>query len=173
MTVARCGHHRPQSGVAHHGAFSSGLGYVARRGTRDTRDAGGHLHRAAPDGRGLQPDDARRPGRGRWPGHRRCDRRRREHRDASRHGAEPIGRDPERHQRDSHPAHRIHDYADRRVSAAHLDYGRDRNVLQGARRHGWNGTADVPGAGVDVDADIEPLLHQAQPVPATAGCHRR
>ncbi len=166
---ARRGADRPRAGVAHHGAVPARLGHLARRRPRHPRHARGHLHRAARARRELQPDDARRAGGRRRPGDRRCDRGRGEHRHAPRLGADAGGGDPQRPQGDPGSARRVHDHADRRVPAAHLDDGRHRDVLPRARDHGRHGAADLARARADVDADAQPLFHP----PARVGRRRR
>ena len=72
-------------------------------------------------------------------------------------------RDSQRHRRDPRPAGRIHDHADRRLPAAHLDYGRDGRIFSGAGDHRGHGAPRVAGTGAHVDADAESLLHPAKP----------
>ena len=95
------------------------------------------------------------------------------HRDAGQARAEAIrsaiARDPR-------AADRIDDHADRRVPAADLDHRRDRHVLPRAGDHGRHGAADVAGAGADLDADAQPLLHPRTRADArmpTASARRR
>src|SRR5947209_1798371 len=109
--------------------------------------------------RELQPDDARRPRGGRRSRDRRCDRRRREHRDAPRRGPVARRRHSQRDCGNSRAAGGLDHHADRRLPAARLDHRRDRHLLPRARRDRRHGAAHVAGARADVDADALALFH--------------
>ena len=78
------------------------------------------------------------------------------HRDQGQTRAEA---DPQRDSRDPRSAGRLHHHPHRGLPAADRDHRRDRRVLPRAGGDGGRGAAHLAGAGADLDAHAEPLLH--------------
>ena len=125
------------SGLAHHGSVPARLGHLAGGRPGDSGDHRRDVHRAAGDGRELQPDDAGRAGRGGGAGDRRRHRGGGEHRDAPRFGPVARGGHPQRDPRNPRAAGGIDHHADRGVPAADLDHGRHRACSSARWRSRW------------------------------------